>query len=443
MPTADASLAPDANLIAGRYLLHEVIGEGGFARVYRATDRQIEREVALKLLRPELLPHDPTERHTHLARFEQEAKLAARLDHPHVVPIFDFGVDPERGAPFIVMALLRGRDLCVQIEREGAIAPARLWQLILPCVDALAEAHALGIVHKDIKPANLFLVHPGEARERLMVTDFGIAHFRDRASRFTQAGMMAATPHYVAPEYAADGKITTALDVYQLALVLVEALCGRAVVESSRAMGAMFQHIHGEFALPEVLLLSPLGPTLARALARDPASRYPDARAFARALREIDPAQLPDQSAPRPDALADTALAPRAGVRADIRTEDNVNPRTVALWLGVGGALALGVIAVLGGAWLFFGQPKPAMPATMSRALQGVTEVRLESVPASQVFEVHATTRAPLGSTPLTLEIRPGKGRSLLLEAPKRQSQRITLMPEDAPKRVVTLPAAR
>lgn len=281
-------------VVNDRYELTEQIGVGGFATVYRAMDRFIEREVAVKILNLAVLslPEDTVD--TVLKRFRREAKLAARIRHPCVVQIFDFGLLEDGAEPYMVMELLEGHDLEEELNKNGLMEPERALPLFIECLEALGEAHDLGIVHKDLKPSNLFLTGDRKRRENLRIVDFGIAHIgEDSGSRLTQTGYMLGTPQYMAPEYLHDQTISPPLDVYQMGLILVEVLTGRPVVDNQNPWTCALMHVSRDLIVPTSLMNSPLGPIIDRALAVDPNDRYPDGRAFAEALTTLDASSLP------------------------------------------------------------------------------------------------------------------------------------------------------
>ncbi|MBA2663108.1 MAG: serine/threonine protein kinase [Bradymonadaceae bacterium] len=277
------------SLIYGRYKIGSVVGSGGFATVYSAFDQEIERTVAIKVLNIEAFAAQGTSLENVLARFRREAQLAARIRHPSVVQIFDFGVLEPENRPFIIMEMLEGHDLEVELYQKGPMAPARVLPMFGESLDALGEAHRLGIVHKDLKPSNLFLTDPGTRRERLRLVDFGIAHIGEATnSRLTATGSFLGTPAYMAPEYVESQVVSPALDVYQMGLILVEMLTGRPVVDNENPWKCAMIHVSQEFEIPTPLLDGPLGQVIELALARDPQRRYSDAEVFSDALRKVD-----------------------------------------------------------------------------------------------------------------------------------------------------------
>lgn len=285
----------DSNfVINGRYRIVRRIGAGGFAVVFEAFDLQIDRPVAVKVLHIGLSGDEEEVHRILMERFEREAKLAARVEHPNVVSIYDFGIIEGHNQPFIVMELLKGHDLEHQIYRKGVMAPSHIIPLYIGCLTALGIAHSHGIIHKDLKPSNLFLKNPGERFETLCIVDFGIAYINEAVrERLTQDGQLLGTPSYLTPEYITDRVVSPPLDVYQMALILIEALLGEPIVEHPEHLAAMLKHVRGELHVPRSLLESPLGPVLRRALAYYPAERYADALEFADALGKVDISQIP------------------------------------------------------------------------------------------------------------------------------------------------------
>jgi eukaryotic-like serine/threonine-protein kinase len=288
--------------VAERYEIVRHLGTGGFAQVFEAFDSNIERPVAIKFLNLHTTQTNPDASDNILARFKREAKLAARIQHPNVVNIFDFGtIGRNRDVPYIVMELLSGHDLEVQIFERGPMEPSRALPLFVHCLEALGEAHEMGIVHKDLKPSNLFLSNPGERTESLRIVDFGIAHLHDaREGRLTATGEILGTPQYLSPEYIESQLVTPAFDVYQMALILVEMLTGSPVVDENHPLRCVKVHSLGELDLPSPLLESPLGPVVAQALHINHEERFSDANAFADALSQVDPQMVPALSPDTP-----------------------------------------------------------------------------------------------------------------------------------------------
>jgi len=267
--------------IDDRYLIGAVLGEGADAVVYYALDRHLRRTVAIKLLRPELCI-DPT----FVARFEREARSAGRLSHPNIVPIYDYG--EALGTHYLVMEYVRGGDLRGSLEPGQPLPVDTAVRVAAEVAGALGAAHAWGVVHRDVKPANVLLTERGQAK----VTDFGIAKMLD-VPALTPAAVLLGTPHYLAPEQAGGGTITPATDVYALGVMLYEMLAGRRPFLGDSLLQVAMQHLHQQ--PPPLADFNPAVPPglaalVARALAKDPARRFADGAALSAALRALGPA---------------------------------------------------------------------------------------------------------------------------------------------------------
>ncbi len=257
------------DVVAGRYRVEALLGRGGFGVVYRAVQLNIGRAVALKMLLAEALAHPEG-----IARFRREAELAQRLEHPNTVRLYDFG-ETEQGLPFIAWELLRGRALDEVLAATGGLPPARVARIAVQALKALMEAHALGIVHRDVKPSNLFLCEFSGEPDFVKVLDFGIAKSLSDGPGLTSDGIIVGTPSYMSREQVGGRDLTPASDLYALGLVMAEALTGRPVfaAESGLAL-CMAQLSEAPVPLPPSVLASPLASVIARAVQKDPAARF-------------------------------------------------------------------------------------------------------------------------------------------------------------------------
>jgi serine/threonine protein kinase len=271
-----------------RYEVTSFLGKGGFASVYAGFDKVIERQVAIKVLavQPHALEEDAYA--DKLERFRREAKASARIAHPNVVTVFDMGVMASTMQPYIVMEVLHGHSLSEELREHGPVHPKRALGLFVGALDALSAAHELGIIHKDLKPSNLFLVAPHTPAEELKVVDFGIARFDEEDAGLTGTGQVFGTARYFAPEYISEQLVSPALDVYQMGLILVEILCGLPAVRSNNPLECVMCHGRGQLEIPESLLQGHLGQVIARSLSIKLDVRYADAGAFRDALAEVD-----------------------------------------------------------------------------------------------------------------------------------------------------------
>jgi eukaryotic-like serine/threonine-protein kinase len=265
-------------LLAGRYELEELVANGGMSRIYRARDNALERDVALKLLRPQF--GDDEE---YVARFRREARVVAQLSHPNIVTVIDRG--EADGNQFIVFEYVEGETLKDLIDRAGPLPTRRAVQLALQVADGLAYAHENGLVHRDVKPQNVLLTQAGVAK----VTDFGIARSLDVEHGVTQTGTVLGTSNYLSPEQASGQQVTPATDVYSLGVVLYELLAGEVPFHGNNLVAVAMRHVHDR--PPSLLETRPdlplrLVAAVEKALEKDPADRFASMDAFAAELRD-------------------------------------------------------------------------------------------------------------------------------------------------------------
>ena len=276
--SGDARFADDAR----RYRLDGRIATGGMGEVWRATDTRLGRTVAVKLLKNEYADDE-----TFRSRFTSEAQHAAALHHPGVAAVYDYGESVAAGdpRPYLVMELVDGEPLSALIQPGRPIDPDVTRDLMAQAADAIGAAHAAGIVHRDVKPANL-LVTPDR---RVKITDFGIARAAEGMA-LTQTGQVMGTPQYLSPEQAQGGTATPASDVYSLGVVAFECLTSRRPFTGDTPVATALAHLRDP--VPELPSDVPavLAAVVRRALAKDPEQRFPDATALASAFR--DPATV-------------------------------------------------------------------------------------------------------------------------------------------------------
>jgi eukaryotic-like serine/threonine-protein kinase len=272
----DLDTRTEGAVLIGRYVLERRLGSGGAGVVWRADDRVLQRPVAVKLLHPELA-HDPATG----ARFRTEAASAAKLTHPNAVIVYDIGRDGDRD--FLVMELVDGPDLS-ELIAQGPLAPDTTAYLGAAIASALGLAHERGMLHRDVKPANVLLNAAGVPK----VADFGIARALGEATaRLTTPGSVMGTARYLAPEQLLDGPLDGRVDVYALGLVLHEALTGRAPWGTGTALEIASRRLSGDLPPPSRLrpdLPPGLDAVVQRATRREADDRYADGAAMAAAL---------------------------------------------------------------------------------------------------------------------------------------------------------------
>ena len=300
---------PLAGLTAGSrvagYLLEKLVGVGGMAVVFRARDERLGRVVALKLLAGDEVVRK---------RFVREARAVAAVDHPHIIPVYEAG--EAEGVLFIAMRFVAGDDLRVVVSREGALRPRRAAAFISPVASALDAAHDAGLVHRDVKPANMLVdVGPGRP-EHVYLSDFGVARGVMSSSGLTRAGQFLGTPDYAAPEQISGRDVDGRADQYALACVAYTLLSGTVPFRREVPMAVLYAHLSAPpprltAARPE--LPDAVNQVLAQALAKEPDDRYDSCGAFADALREAlgldpyDPSRPAAASATPPSRNAATA----------------------------------------------------------------------------------------------------------------------------------------
>jgi serine/threonine-protein kinase len=269
---------PAARVIDGRYQLGRVIGRGGMATIHQAFDLRLERPVAVKLLRPEVV------RDADLAgRFRREALAATVLRHPNIVACLDTGTAD--GQPYLVMDLIDGEDLAARLKRGGRLAAAAAARIGLDVARALGAAHLRGIVHRDVKPGNILLAPDGRA----MITDFGIARLAADAEA-ARSGTTLGSVHYFSPEQARGAPTSPASDIYGLGLVLYEALTGTRPFGGESTDAIALARIDAEPPSPKAIrpeVPSELDAVVQRALAPHPDDRYANGAAMAAALEPV------------------------------------------------------------------------------------------------------------------------------------------------------------
>jgi DNA-binding NarL/FixJ family response regulator len=269
---------PIGSTFAG-HRIDAVAGRGGMGVVYLATDLALDRPVALKLIAPELA-RDPVFR----ARFVSECKVAAAIDHPHVVPIFHAG--EERGLMYVTMRYIKGTDLRTLLGDEGRLAPGRAVGIMAQVADALEAAHQRGLVHRDVKPGNVLIATRNDV-EFAFLTDFGVTKQRTAESQLTKTGFAVGTADYMAPEQARGAEVDGRADIYALGCVLFRVLTGTVPYERDSDVEKLWAHVHEP--PPALLDVCPdlpraLGDVLDRALAKNPDDRQPSAAELGREL---------------------------------------------------------------------------------------------------------------------------------------------------------------
>ena len=282
-PVSSSGLSVEVgSVIAGRYQILKLLGEGGMGAVYKARDQEVDRLVALKVIRPELAGHASV-----LQRFKQELILARSITHRNVIRIYDLGV--AEGCRFITMEFIEGRDLSSVLE-ERKLGPEEAVKILRQVCSALEAAHAEGVVHRDLKPQNIMI----EASGRVVVMDFGLARSMETTG-LTQAGAVMGTPAYMSPEQAKGLPADERADIFSLGIIFYQMLTGVVPFKAETALASLLLRTQGpplppmqlEPAIPQVL-----NDVVLKALATAPANRYPNAAALGKDLHDWEEGRL-------------------------------------------------------------------------------------------------------------------------------------------------------
>ena len=354
------------------YRVVRLIGEGAMGGIYEARQLRLDKRVAIKVMTRELAVNGEA-----LLRFHREAEITSQLGHPNIITVFDFGTT-HAGQPYLVMEYLEGEDLATRLHRKTTLSLSASVRITKQVASALAETHAKGVVHRDLKPANLFLVRV-QGEDFAKVLDFGISKVRAASTALTNASTLMGTPMYMAPEQAkGETELDHLIDQWALACITYEMLAGRPPYLGDDTAALLYQVVHQE---PPRLsnFVKDLPPeverVIQRALAKDPADRFPNVTAFARALeaaatgrplpvgegREVG-LNLPGVS------LTPVESAPTmAGNLRQLSPPTPPRSRT-----GVWSVVVVAAIAIAGGAVLVRGplrrRPPPAAPAPVNSA---------------------------------------------------------------------------
>ncbi|WP_039800431.1 serine/threonine-protein kinase [Nocardia araoensis] len=325
---------PHIGEVFAGYTIERLLGRGGMGSVYLARHQRLPRLTAMKLLNPDLF--DDNESRT---RFEREADLVARLDHPNIVTVFDRGVEGDQ--PWICMRYIDGTDAAAL--DAWTLPPQRAVQIVAETGTALDFAHSRGVLHRDVKPANILLERVDGDQERVFLSDFGIARFRDDTGRLTQTGTFTATLAYAAPEQLSGAPLDHRADQYSLACTLFRLLTGTVPFDATNPVAVIQGHLGAP--PPAVSRLRPglpvaLDGVLAKAMAKHAADRFDSCTEFAAAAWQAlaAPWHPPSDTAPHDPPVPGTGVSPRPERRPR---------RKASIGAGIGLLMALGVVGVL------------------------------------------------------------------------------------------------
>ena len=426
--------------IMGRFHVHERIGTGGMGTVYRAEQKGLDRQVALKVLKKELISDRET-----VARFHREAKAMSMLMHPNTVRVFDFGEDDE-GYLFLAMELLEGELLTAWAEREVTPPIDEVIETIGEVLRSLNEAHSKGLIHRDLKPDNIFLARvEGRVRPVVKVLDFGIAKVFRGEKKIdqleTQAGTVFGTPRYMSPEQAQGKKLDHRSDLYSVGVLLYQLLAGRPPFLDDDAVVVMAKHIREDPPTPRELapeqpIPRSLEKVVMRALSKEPDDRYENADAFSTALTNC---------------LPDVAAEAERRSQGRVSFVDGVSslPKVP---LAIAGAIVLLAIFIAGAVVFMSGPdevavaeelPTVTVPPPDSEPAPEVpvpTSVVLRSSPSNAVIW---EGDRQIGVTPHTFSLEVDENVVVTLRLDGYEPADVALSPEAAPEHEVGLVAFR
>ncbi|TDP62655.1 serine/threonine protein kinase [Bradymonas sediminis] len=303
----------EGDVIDGRYLVDKVIGRGGMSCIVRARQLTMQRDVAIKLLHPHVAEDAAT-----LTRFEREVHLAKSLAHPNIIQYYDYGT-LDNGSMYLVMELLNGCDLHALIQQEGTLGLHRAIDITIQILDGLTEAHAKSVIHRDLKPRNIFMLELNRRGDYVKILDFGIAKsMRAGESELTKTGVVCGTPSYLAPELLITQQVSPGSDLYSVGLVFLEMLTGRRAFKADTMARTFFMQLRHPVPIPAGYRGTPLEKFLLHALAKHPDDRFLSAQEMIDEL-EVLRLQFPTDIRLDPgsiDSLVDSAASKAPGMSA-------------------------------------------------------------------------------------------------------------------------------
>jgi eukaryotic-like serine/threonine-protein kinase len=409
-------------VLGDRYRLEASIGSGGMAQVFRGQDTTLDRQVAIKILAPQFA-RDPS----FVERFRREAQAAARLNHPNIVNVYDTGVDGDTN--YIVMEYVEGRTLAEYLARGGTLASRKAAEIAEKVAEALAAAHAQGVIHRDIKPANIMVTRDG----RVKVMDFGIARLVAGPDTVEQTAAVLGTAAYLSPEQAQGQTVDARSDLYSLGIVLYEMVTGKPPFTGDSAMAVAYKHVQ-ETPLPPSSLNADVPPRLdavvMRALAKNPANRYQSAGEFRDDLMRVIAGQEVEATPLLPAGAGATQVISRPPPTAMMPPTEPDEGRKTWMWVLIG---ALILLILGGGAYLLAQSLLGDEPASVT--VPNVVGLPFEQASA-RLTALNLEVAEPVEEVPVDPDVEPGTvlEQAPLADALVEEGATVTLTIAKAPR---------
>ncbi|MBN1868751.1 protein kinase [Candidatus Sumerlaeota bacterium] len=384
--------------LIGHYRIVRLLGRGGMGHVYLAVDTTLDRPVALKVVRSEL-----TANPSNLERFRREARAVARLNHPQIVQIFEFG--QHEGMPFYAMEYVEGKSLAAVLEERGPFPVGEAVALILGAVEALDYALGHNVVHRDIKPGNMLITRSGQFK----LVDFGLSRCLEGDIDLTQSGTVIGSPYYMSPEQSKGEKADHRSDIYSLGVTFYHLLTGERPFEASSPLAVMLKHVQEPMPEPQILkklLDGRVLPILAHMLAKNPDDRYQDYTELRRDLHRLVGTSGIPSGAGKTFASDETTLSRTVTTRgANASAPSKPSPSLLSLLLGVAAVVVLGLAGAGAILYWFHSRPESTERSSFERdgappSVGGPIVIAEVAPEATNVSSDSATPRTPLVPAP-------------------------------------------